>query len=101
MARGRRAPATTRRIERLVFEDGSFLEGTITQFAATPEQPAGLDYRLAYVGSDGAVLLLYDNQGGHPPHRHVRGRRGPYTFADVDRLVDDFLADVVRLRGSA
>jgi hypothetical protein len=58
MARGRRTPVTTRRIERLVFEDGSFLEGTITQFAATPEQPAGLDYRLAYVGADGAVLLL-------------------------------------------
>jgi len=90
--------ATTRRIERLVFADGAFLEGTITQFGASRQHPMGLDYRLAYIGADGTVLVLYDNQGGHPPHRHVRGRRQQYEFASVDRLVDDFLADVARLR---
>lgn len=101
MAPRRRALATTRRIERLVFEDGSFLEGTLTQFAPTPKRPAGLDYRLAYIDADGVVLVLYDNQGGHAPHRHVSGRREAYTFTDVDRLLDDFLADVTLLRGRA
>ena len=88
----------TRRIDRLVFADGSFLEGSITQFPAAGRQPAGVDYRLAYVGVDGSVVVLYDNQAGHPPHRHVRGSRQPYEFSGVDRLVDDFMADVARCR---
>jgi hypothetical protein len=53
---------TTRRIERLVFADGSFVEGTITQFAPSREQPLGIDYRLAYIAKDGTVLVLYDNR---------------------------------------
>ena len=93
-----RVAAAKRRIERLVFADGSFVEGSITQFAPTPQQPAGLDYRLAYIAADGTVLVLYDNQGGHSPHRHIEGERILYQFFDADRLVDDFLADVARLR---
>jgi hypothetical protein len=98
MAKRGRTPSTAQHIERLVFADGSFLEGTITQFQATPQQPAGVDYRLAYIAADSTVLVLYDNQAGHPPHRHVRGKREPYEFADVDRLVGDFLADVASVR---
>ena len=100
MAKRGRALSITRRIERLVFADGSFLEGTITQFQATPQQPAGADYRLTYIAADSTVLVLYDNQAGHPPHRHVRGKRESYQFADVDRLVSDFLADVASVRSS-
>jgi hypothetical protein len=91
--------SSKQKIERLVFADGSFLEGTITQFTPTARQASGVDYRLAYVAADGTVLVLYDNQAGHPPHRHVGSVRLPYRFTDVDRLVDDFLADVARLRG--
>ena len=98
MAKRSQTFAATRRIERLVFADGSFLEGTITQFTPTPQRPAGVDYRLAYVAADGTVLVLYDNQAGHPPHRHVRGKRNLYELADVDRLVSDFLADVTSVR---
>jgi hypothetical protein len=98
MAKRGRTPATTRRIERLVFADGSFQEGTITQFPPTPQRPAGVDYRLAYVATDSTVLVLYDNQGGHSPHRHVRGKRELYEFVDVDRLLSDFLADVASVR---
>lgn len=86
------------RINRLVFADGSFLEGSITQFAPTAQQPSGIDFRLAYVAADGTMIVLYDNQAGHAPHRHVRGRSEPYEFTSVDPLVDDFLADVERLR---
>ena len=60
--------------------------------------PAGVDYRLAYVAADGTVMVLYDNQAGHAPHRHIRGSREPYELTNVDRLVEDFLADVDRLR---
>jgi hypothetical protein len=51
-----------------------------------------------YIASDGALLVLYDNQGGHAPHRHIRGERKSYGFVGVDRLVDDFLADVMEMR---
>lgn len=99
MARTRdRTPSTTRRIERLVFADGSCLEGIITRFAPTPQRQAGVDYRLAYVAADGTVLVLYDNQAGHSPHRHVRGKRESCEFVDADRLVGDFLADVACVR---
>jgi hypothetical protein len=98
MAKRSRTPSTTRRIERLVFADGSFLEGTITQFAPTPQRPGGVDYRLAYLAAAGTVLVLYDNQAGHSPHRHVRGKRESYEFTDADCLVSDFLLDVARRR---
>ncbi|MBI4517858.1 MAG: hypothetical protein HY699_18785 [Deltaproteobacteria bacterium] len=96
MARRSGVPLRTQRIERLVFADGSFLEGTITQFA--PSQPIGFDYRLVYLASDGTVLILYDNQGGHAPHRHIKGTREPYRFVGIDQLVDDFLNDVEGIR---
>ena len=98
MAKRRARETHTHRIERLVFADGSFLEGSMTQFRATARQPAGIDYRLAYIAADGTVVVLYDNQAGHAPHRHIRGRREPYELASIDRLVDDFLADVDRVR---
>jgi len=98
MAKDDRRHATTRQIERLVFSDGSFLEGSIAEFAPSAGQPAGIDYGLAYLAVDGTVLVLYDNQGGHAPHRHIRGKREPYAFVGIDRLVDDFLVDVRRLR---
>lgn len=36
----------------------------------------------------------YDNEAGKGDHRHLRDAEQPYAFADVDRLVADFLSDV-------
>jgi hypothetical protein len=32
-------------------------------------------------------------------HRHFRGIEAPYGFQDVDRLIEDFRADIARLKG--
>lgn len=62
--------------------DGSFLEGAITQFTASPEQPLGVDYRLAYVAEDGTVLVLYDNQGAIVPIGTSKASASRTAFAE-------------------
>ena len=62
------------------------------------ERPHGLKYRLFY-GYPGQCLVRYDNERGKGDHRHENGREKPYTFISVEQLVQDFNADIERLRG--
>jgi hypothetical protein len=54
-------------------------------------------YRLALVVS-GECVLRYDNEAGKGDHKHLGGREVPYGFADLDRLLQDFRADVAEWR---
>ena len=54
-------------------------------------------YRLALVVS-GECVLRYDNEAGKGDHKHLGGREVPYVFADLDRLLQDFRADVAAWR---
>mgnify|MGYP003502962432 CR=1 FL=1 len=58
-----------------------------------------LKYRLAYV-VDGECVLRYDNEAGKGDHRHLGAKEMPYVFVSVDRLLDDFLADVATWKGN-
>jgi uncharacterized protein DUF6516 len=62
------------------------------------DRPHGLKYRLYYGLADGTCLVRYDNESGKGDHRHYRGRELPYRFSSVDVLVQDFLADIAKLR---
>ena len=62
---------------------------------ADSERPHGLRYRL-YYGRAGRRLVSYDNERGKGDHRHIGNLEVPYKFVTVDRLIDDFLADVAR-----
>jgi hypothetical protein len=53
-------------------------------------------YRLALV-VDGVCVLRYDNEAGKGDHKHLGQIEVPYTFTDLDTLVDDFWADVDRI----
>jgi hypothetical protein len=53
-------------------------------------------YHLALV-IDGAYVLRYDNEAGRSDHKHLGAREVPYAFDTLDRLIDDFWADVARL----
>jgi hypothetical protein len=55
-------------------------------------------YRLAYI-VEGECMLRYDNESGKGDHRHIGGNETTYVFVSVDRLLDDFLADVARWKG--
>lgn len=59
------------------------------------ERPHGYKYRL-YYGRGGRRIVSYDNERGKGDHRHIHGIEEPYRFETVDRLIEDFLADVVR-----
>lgn len=57
----------------------------------------GTDLRISHVEREPAVL--YDNHHPKGHHRHFRGIEAPYEFQGVDRLIEDFRADIARLRG--
>ncbi len=48
-----------------------------------------------------AELHANDNERGKGDHRHVRGRQQRYRFVSVEKLVEDFLADVARERSES
>jgi len=50
-------------------------------------------YRLALISSS-VCVLRYDNEAGKGDHRHRGEREDAYLFENIDRLVEDFLADV-------
>jgi hypothetical protein len=47
----------------------------------------------------GQRLVGYDNERGRGDHRHIEDKQQPYTFGTPEQLIEDFLADVHRLRG--
>lgn len=84
--------------ERRVLEVG-FIEVIVWKL---PEPLSGsthsFKYRLAYI-VEGECVLRYDNGSGKGDHRHIGGKETTYVFVSVDRLLDDFLADVARWEG--
>ena len=85
--------------ERRVLEIG-FIEVVVWRL---PEPLSGsahdFKYRLAYV-VEGECVLRYDNESGKRDHRHMAGKETKYMFVSVDQLLDDFLADVARWKGT-
>jgi hypothetical protein len=52
-------------------------------------------YRFAFV-SDGVCVVRYDNEIGKGDHRHFGNSEFDYVFKDIETLVADFRADIVR-----
>ena len=67
---------------------------------AVPPSAHELKYSLFY-GRPGVREVGYDNERGKGDHRHFRGVETPYGFSTVERLFDDFAADVRSIRGEA
>ena len=84
--------------DKATLPDGSIVEMTIWQLAtANPDRPHGLKYSL-YYGRAGERIVGYDNERGKGDHKHIEGRELRYRFVSVEQLVEDFLADVDRVR---
>jgi len=87
--------------EKMTDEKGNLREIVIWRVAPNPHQPDGIRYRLALIlAGDSLPTILYDNHHPKGPHRHIAGTEEPYEFADVARLIADFMADVKRLAGA-
>ncbi len=85
--------------DRMDYPDGDILEMTIWKLS-TPVQGSAhqLKYSLFY-GRPGMRLVGYDNERGKGDHRHFEGSEEPYSFTTPEALIEDFLADVKKLRG--
>jgi hypothetical protein len=84
--------------DKVVFDDGAIQEMVIWRVPSPPLSSShGFKYRLFY-GYAGRRLIGYDNERGKGDHRHVEGREEPYEFRGWEALIDDFLADIARIR---
>jgi hypothetical protein len=81
-----------------VLSDGAILEMVIWQL---PHPVLGSEhlykYRL-YYGVSGTRIVGFDNERPKGDHCHLDGKESAYLFADVDQLVEDFLAAVRKRR---
>jgi hypothetical protein len=85
--------------DRMYYDDGAILEMTIWKVPTSVSGSAHVfKYRLFY-GYPGQRLVCYDNERGKGDHCHFEEREEPYIFQTVEALIEDFLADVKRLRG--
>ena len=79
-----------------IADDGTGLEMVVWR-VPDPVPPSGhrFKYRLVCVES-GRRVVGFDNERGKGDHKHFGDREEPYTFVDVDRLIDDFIQEVER-----
>jgi hypothetical protein len=84
--------------DKVVFDDGAIQEIVVWRVPEPiPPSSHSFKYRLFY-GVPGQRLIGYDNERGKGDHRHVDDREEPYQFESWERLIDDFLVDVERIR---
>ena len=83
-----------------VRDDGSMVEIVIWELPEPlPPSSHPYKYRL-YFGMQGVSRVRYDNERGKGDHRHVGSKEFDYNFTSVERLLEDFKADVERWRES-
>jgi Family of unknown function (DUF6516) len=91
-------PATLIFHRRRVFDDGSLQEMKLWQ---VPDPVRGSSHEFKYslfYGREGQRLIGYDNEAGKGDHRHYRTAEEAYLFTTPERLIADFVADVLRVR---
>jgi hypothetical protein len=87
--------------DKQVLPDGAIVEMKIWRVPQpVPGSAHSLKYRLFY-GFPGQRLVGYDNERDKGDHRHFQGKEERYAFETVEQLIEDFLADVRRLRGES
>lgn len=94
-------PAALLLRSRVKLSDNRFADIVIRQLPEpAPGSRYSFKYRFALV-IDEVCVLRYDNESGKGDHKHVGAREVAYAFRTLDQLVDDFWADVARLRGTS
>ena len=87
--------------EKTTDERGNLREMVIWQVEPNPRQPEGIRYRLALIrAGEKAPAVLYDNHHPKGHHRHIEGVEEAYEFVNVEGLIADFMADLIRVSGA-
>ena len=80
------------------YDDGAIVEMVLWEVPrSVPGSSHRYKYRL-YYGFPGRRVVGYDNEPGKGDHRHVGAREASYDFVSIDRLIEDFMADVHKWR---
>lgn len=64
--------------------------------ARTPDRQHGINYRF-FCGRSGECVVRYDNESGKGDHRHYGNREERYDFIGIDKLIEDFRNDCIKL----
>ena len=79
-----------------VRDDGSIVEIVIWELRQ-PLPPCAHRYKYRmYFGLNGVSRVRYDNERGKGDHRHIGSEEFEYTFTSLEKLLEDFKADVER-----
>lgn len=81
------------RLARRDLPDGSFIDISIDPIKADKWRPHGIKYRFAWV-EEGICRVLFDNHVGKTDHCHIDGVEKPYHFMSIEKLYDDFIAEI-------
>lgn len=85
--------------DKYIYADGAIREMVIWRLPdMDSERPHGFKYRLFY-GYPDHCLVRYDNERGKGDHRHEGEQQEIYAFISVEQLIQDFKADIERIRG--
>ena len=81
------------------YDDGAIMEIRVWKVPQNvPGSAHTFKCRLFY-GHPGRRVIGYDNERGKGDHKHQDELETPYTFVSLDKLIDDFLAEVAARRG--
>ena len=78
--------------------DGSFVDISIELITSDRWRPHGVRYRFAWV-EKGRCRVLFDNHHGKEDHCHIDDVEKSYSFESIEKLYDDFAAEVRNLGG--
>jgi Family of unknown function (DUF6516) len=75
------------------------IEITVHQVLQSPRYPDGLKWGLICFDRKSKKRVLFDNHHPKGPHRHLNEQELPYTFVDLNKLVEDFKETVLNHMG--
>ena len=83
---------------RNAFDDGSFLVIRVWR-VVDPVPPSTHRFKYSFFyGRPGERLVLFDNERGKGDHRHIGEVESSYAFENIEKLTEDFMAEVRRIR---
>lgn len=80
--------------------DGDIIEMHVWEVEPNEDYPEGIRYTMVYI-RDKERLVGYDNYHGKSHHKHIREREEAYDFVDEWKVIEDFMADVGKIKEGA